>query len=273
MTLRVAIHQIYYDEPSRQCLDPGFLPLDNAQSPDPGWFEGWPILQYLQSHTLEEDVWYGFLSPRFRHKSGCDSAQVFAFLSSLPPQTEVALFSPGWDQLCYFQNPWEQGQAWHPGLSEAMQAFLQHIGQSQPLSAIVTDVTTSVFSNYVVAKKRYWLAWQHLTEQMMAFANAHPSWGQQQVPYGRLENHQSIKAFLQERLASYVLATQPFRTAVCTRAHRQRIFERLFPSGEADRRLFALCDHFKRQYRKSANPAFLSAFMDTRKHIAFKHPY
>ena len=53
---RTKIFQIYYDDASRRKLDPGFLPLDNCLSPDAQWYEFWPILNYLNTNELEDDV-------------------------------------------------------------------------------------------------------------------------------------------------------------------------------------------------------------------------
>lgn len=273
MTLRTAVFQIYYDEDTRRLIEPGFIGLDNTSSPDPGWFEFGPMLRYLDTECLKDDVWYGFVSPKFRHKAHCDAAQLHRFLAGLRPEVEVALFSPGWDQLCYFQNPWEQGEVWHPGLSAAMQGFLASIHAPHSVSDLVTDVSSSVFSNYIVAKKRFWLAWQRLARALRDFIDAHPQWQQQRVPYGQLHHQQPLKAFLQERLASYLLTTQHFEVAVCPRAHHAPIFRRLFPKGEEERRLLGLCDHFKRAYRQSGAAPWMQAYAQTRRLIGLARPY
>lgn len=70
------VYQIFYDQRSRQALDPEFLPLDNSRDARPDWFEFWPIRQYLLANTLREGDWYGFLSPRFRAKTGVDAAHL-----------------------------------------------------------------------------------------------------------------------------------------------------------------------------------------------------
>ena len=272
MTLRAAVFQIYYNDETRRRVEPGFIGLDNTASPDPGWYEFAPILRYLDTECLKDDIWYGFVSPKFRHKAQCDAAELHRFLAGLPPEVEVALFSPGWDQLCYFQNPWEQGEVWHPGLSAAMQAFLSHIRSPHAVSDLVTDIHSSVFSNYIVAKKRYWLAWQSLAHALRDFIATHPEWDQR-VPYGQLHHAQPLKAFLQERLASYLLATQHFEVAVCPHAHRVPIFQRLFPKGEEERRLLGLCDHFKRAFRQTAAAPWMQAYAETRRLIAWAAPY
>ena len=161
---KAQIFQIYYDEKSKSQLDSGFIALDNSKTQFDGWYEFNPILRYLETNTLEDDIWYGFLSPKFKSKTRCDAAYVHEFLKRVPNETEVAIFSPGWDQLAYFLNPWEQGEVWHPELAEITEEFLLATGRTAGLHALVTDATTSVFSNYFVAKKRFWQYWMSIAK-------------------------------------------------------------------------------------------------------------
>ena len=267
------IYQIYYDDKSFSELNEHFIPLDNRRTDDSGWYEFLPIHRHLSSHALEEDHWYGFLSPKFTDKTKCDAAYVHGFLDRMPADAEVAIFSPGWDQLCYFQNPWEQGEVWHPSLTQATQTFLRHAGRYSDVQTLVTDVTTSVFSNYLIAKKRFWLEWKAVADDLVAFVNAHPEYDHQLTSYGSASRQAPMKAFMQERLASYVLATSKFKTAVTTVTQQRPIFRKIFPDAEKDRKLFALCDHFKRTFLETRNPAFLKAYRSSRKLIRFKPPY
>src|SRR5471030_756581 len=93
------IYQIYYDESSRRMLDTGFIPLDNTSNERPDWFEFWVIRRFLLNTPLQEGAWYGFFSPKFRIKTGLDSNQVLGFFEHFAAHTDVALFSPRWDQV------------------------------------------------------------------------------------------------------------------------------------------------------------------------------
>lgn len=270
---KTKIFQIYYDESSRRKLDPGFIPLDNSCSPDADWHEFWPILNYLNTHELEDDVWYGFLSPKFTKKFNCSSAYVYGFLNRIPAGTEVALFSPGWDQLCYFKNPWEQGEIWHPGVTNITQRFLASVGETADITQLVTDVTSSVFSNYILAKKSYWLEWMRISNQLAKFIDENQELSQLLTVYGNLNNKKQIKTFVQERMASYLLATRDFKTAASTRSKSFPIFKNIFPESELIRKPLELCDHFKRKYRSTKDQTYLKAYADTKNLIKFKNPY
>jgi hypothetical protein len=270
---RTKIYQIYYDDVSRRKLDPGFIPLDNSGSSDSNWYEFLPIFNYLNTNQLEDDVWYGFISPKFNKKFNASSGYVYDFLARIPAETEVALLSPGWDQLCYFQNPWEQAEIWHPGVSDVMRQFLAAIGEETKLEHIVTDVTSSVFSNYVLAKKRYWMEWHAHAKQLAQFFERNEALSAQETYYGSIQNKAQVKAFVQERMATYLLATQNFKVVASTRAKSAPIFKKIFPEGEMVRKALELCDHFKRRYRATRDKTYLNAYLDSRKVIGFRHPY
>ena len=65
----VFIYQILTPLVSTRDLDPGFLVLDNSENARPDWFEYWPIRQFLLAKSLDENAFYGFLSPRFQSKT------------------------------------------------------------------------------------------------------------------------------------------------------------------------------------------------------------
>lgn len=270
---KAQIFQIYYDEKSKNQLDSGFIGLDNSAAKVDGWYEFNPILNYLEANTLEEDVWYGFLSPKFKSKTRCDSAYVKDFLTRIPAETEVAIFSPGWDQLAYFLNPWEQGEIWHPKLADITEEFLTATDRSGNLRALVTDATTSVFSNYFVAKKRFWMAWMQIAKEFQSFVLTHETYNKELISYGSLHNQAPMKTFVQERLASYLLATGHYVTASTLRPREAPVIKRIFPEGESIRKILELCDKYKHLYRKTNNTAYIEAFYLARRQIKFSKPY
>src|ERR1700693_5681580 len=86
------IYQILNHYTSRQELDPGFDVLDNSANERPDWFEYWPIRKFLQSESLDENAFYGFLSPKFQLKTGLTAAAVRDFVAAADPVTDVVLF-------------------------------------------------------------------------------------------------------------------------------------------------------------------------------------
>ena len=97
--IQLGMHQLHlfqilnhYTKP--QDLDPGFGVLDNSANERPDWYEYWPMRKFLLNEKLDEDAFYGFLSPRFKHKTNLNAGAVRDFILAAEPNTDVVLFSP-----------------------------------------------------------------------------------------------------------------------------------------------------------------------------------
>ena len=268
------VYQIYYDAASRARLLPGFIPLDNTRNERPDWYEFWVILSFLRANALEDGAWYGFLSPRFQEKTGFDDEFVLPFLQQADESDNVALFTNGWDQLAFFLNPWEQGEVWHPGVRALSQAFLDKIGLDVDLGTLVTDLSTSVFCNYVVAKREFWIAWQQIAEKFFAFAEGGDHGGafSRATSYGYGAGSASMKTFIQERFASLLLATGNFNALVPDQSQWATIFTAIFADDPHTRRLLKSCDLFKSRYRQKQDASDLEMYWKTRRDIRYTPP-
>lgn len=264
------IYQIYYDDKTKKKLLPGFIPLNNSSNLRPDWFEFWVILNFLQNNELQSDAWYGFLSPKFYEKTGFNSEFVLWALENCESSANVALFSPGWDQLAYFLNPFEQGELWHPGLLKLSQDFVNATGLDINLGRLITDSTTSVFSNYVIAKKEYWDDWRKLAEAFFLYAENNSNY-KNSTSYGLNDSQFPMKTFIQERLATIILSTGRFSTITPDQSFTGGITW-LFPNDLKTRRLLQVCDLMKFNYRKKSDSKYLEIYYEMRKDIAFKNP-
>jgi hypothetical protein len=206
------IHQIYYDAATLAGLDPAFIPLDNSRNERPDWREYWPMQSFLKSHQLDEDTYYGFFSPKFQAKTGLSGKVVTDFIEA--NDADVYTFSPFVEQAAFFVNVFEHGEANHPGLLDAMQEFVTQIGMAVDLRTIVCDFNTSVFSNYFLAKPKFWRKWLEIGEQLFTLCE------QQQGPLATRLNaatqyHQQVgavglKVFMMERLVNLILIFYQF---------------------------------------------------------------
>ncbi len=211
---RVSLHHIAYSPETLAQVPAQFMVLDNRANARPDWREYWPMRQHLLQHTLEDDVFYGFFSPRFSHKTGLDHEKIRDFVHRHGQQHDVLIFSPFWDLCSFFPNPFEQGEFFHPGLLECMQAFADHASLGLDLAGQVMHSDNTVFCNYFIAKKRFWLRWLELGEQLFGVAESG------QGPLAKLlltetrysEQFLPQKIFVQERLVNLVLASGEFRS-------------------------------------------------------------
>lgn len=272
---KIYIHQIFYDELSQAKLMPGFLPLNNTRNARPDWFEFPLILDFLRSNTLQEDAWYGFVSPKFRHKTGMDANAVIQKIQHEGHHADVLLLTVAWDQAAYFLNPWEQGEMMHPGIRELSQRFLDHVDYPVNLYSLVCDSSSTQFANFVIAKKVYWQQWQILAEKFWAYVetgmpSAH---GLSDVThyYGK-KTHYPMKTFVQERLASLILATGDFRVIKSDPSDVRTPNAALFDQSLNTRRLLQTCDLMKTLYRSTKDPDFLAMYWKARACIHYKRP-
>jgi hypothetical protein len=267
--MNINIYQIFYDVRTRAALDPGFIPLDNSDPKVKGWYEFWPILNFLNNQKLNEGDWYGFLSPKFESKIGISSREVMELIEQNSSRADVLLLSPEWDQISYFKNVFEQGEMWHPGLKALSQKLLDSIGVRINLDEVVMDASNSVFSNYVIAKKRYWDKWQEYAQLFYEFATLNAEYNK--TLDGIIYNNYPMKAFIQERLASVVLATSVFPTINIDQSDWATINTILFDDSLETRKLLKQCNELKSQYRRTGDLQYLDNYWKVRGGINLKN--
>jgi hypothetical protein len=268
---QIAVYQIYYDQATRAQVQPDFIPLDNTANPRPDWYEFWVILNFLRHNELKDDTWYAFLSPKFTAKTGFESKLVRTVLTDHARHANVVLLSPFWDQIFYFQNPWEQGEMVHPGITALTQQFLDHIGMEVNLQTLVTDLTTTVYSNYVFAKKPYWQAWQKLAEAFFQYVevDGHLD-GNMKTTYHSADQEAPMKTFIQERLASLVLATGQYEVVAFDRSANAEVNTNIFQDNYLTRKSLSVCDFMKTKYRATGDEDFLNMYRKLRAQIPFR---
>jgi hypothetical protein len=266
--MNVNIYQIFYDEFTRANLDSGFIPLDNRHPTETGWYEFWPILNFLNNQKLDEDAWYGFLSPKFESKIGMRSNDLLEIIEANSNRADVILLSPEWDQISYFINVFEQGEMWHPGIKSLTQQFLDTISVNINLDEQVMDASNSVFSNYIIAKKNYWTQWKEYANLFFDYANLRPEYGREVG--GVFYSNYPMKAFIQERLASIVLTTSAFPTININQSEWGPINTILFDDTHETRKLLRQCNELKSKFRKTGDGMYMSQYWDVRSKVKLK---
>ena len=203
------IYQILPPYAKREDLDPDFLVLDNSANERPDWFEYWPIRNFLLNEPLDEESFYGFVSPKFKHKTNLSAAAARNFVSSQSGTADVVLLSPSLHLTAYHWNVFEYGESVHPGLLSVADQFFRRIGQPTDLHALATTSRNEVYANYVIAKPRFWRAWLNVTEQLYAIAESPTETlgaklREPTLYRGSRDVH--MKVFIMERVATWILA-------------------------------------------------------------------
>jgi hypothetical protein len=204
------IYQILNHYTPSQELDPGFKVLDNSVNERPDWFEYWPIRKFLLNEALDENAFYGFLSPKFKLKTSLSSDVVREFIRAADPAADVILLSPSIHNSAYYLNVFEHGDAEHPGLKNVAKRLFERLELPNDLDSLVSDSRNTVHSNYFIAKPRFWRAWLAINEKMFAIAET-PSdaLGQAlRTPTNyRGSSTVQMKIFLMERMATWLLTS------------------------------------------------------------------
>jgi hypothetical protein len=255
------IHQILNHYTRREELDPGFDVLDNSSNPRPDWFEYWPIREFLRSEALDENAYYGFLSPKFQLKTGLSSAAVRDFILEGRGAADVVLFSPSIHNSAFFLNVFEHGDAEHPGLKDVAMRLFARLGLACDLDALVSDSRNTVHSNYFIAKPRFWRAWLSINEQLFTIAETpdDPLGAalRAPAPYRGALNVQ-MKIFVMERVATWLLMTDRSFTARVRDPFvaRSRIYK--LP-------LAVVCDALKIAYATQGRTQYMDVFLLVRR--------
>jgi len=79
-----------------------------------------------------------------------------------------------------------------------------------------------------------------------------------------------MKAFIQERLASVVLAREKFRVLAADISGNLPVFDRLFLENSRTRHLLYTCDIMKQQYCSSKDVRYLEMYRKIRELVPFR---
>ena len=255
------IYQIFYDEKTRLSNDSGFLQLDNSLNERPDWSEYWPIRNYLRSHILDANSYYGFFSPKFNSKTLLFSKTVNDIAKN--SNEDVISFSPYFDQAAYALNIFEQATANHKGIREHIFNIFNSLNSSIDVFSIVMPASKTIFCNYFIAKRDFWLEWLHTCEYLYTQAEDKNSvlYGSLNslIPYGT--SFYPVKVFIIERIASYLLFTNR-KFTVKNFDPLSLPFSNSLVASNKDR-LITL-NSFKEAYSNTKSPQYIDAFYNSR---------
>lgn len=102
--MKIKAYQICYSPETLASVPEGFHALNYTDNSRPDWREFWPIRQFLLNNYLTDDTLYGFLSPKFNHKTGLDFPSVSNFIISNYTNQDIVTFSPFWDLSSLFKK-------------------------------------------------------------------------------------------------------------------------------------------------------------------------
>ena len=179
MSLNIKVFQIYYKPELKVHLDPVFEPLDNTDNPRPELRE-WDVWNREHEKRMASDLdYWGYVSWKFKEKTGLTGEQVISFILSNPGQ-EAYLLNPCIVNEALFANSWEQGDIHHPNISDIGNSFLKKIGYGDvDVKSMLLDRNATVFANYIVGSRKFWEKFMDFSRKLFTEADKDPEFKHQ----------------------------------------------------------------------------------------------
>jgi hypothetical protein len=254
--------QICYSPEIRKTLDPGFEIIGDESNPRPDWFEYWHIRSFLKTKSLEDDVFYGFFSPKFRQKTSLKAYDVYNFIEK-NKESDVILFSPYYDQISLFLNIVEQGCFAHPELRDTFESVSNRYFNNLDVDIFATTSRNTVFCNFFVAKRPFWERWFEICEDIYDISEKKKNtlgvaltgtthYRKQQVP---------LKTFLIERIPTLLLYSDP-RWSIANYSPYNCEIGKMCPASAKPN--FLDLDSLKISFIETSKYEFLARYFDLR---------
>ena len=154
--MNTKIFQIYYKPELLQHCDTAFEPLDNTANTRPELREWHVWDQYHEQRMASGLGLWGYVSWKFQEKTGLAGQTVLDWIAANPGH-DVYLINPCIVNEAVFANCWEQGDYYHPNISDIGNRFLQKLGYTDvDVRGILLDRNRTVYTNYVVGTPEFW---------------------------------------------------------------------------------------------------------------------
>jgi hypothetical protein len=172
----VNIYQIYHQSTLKPNLDPAFVPFDHceftANNPDlsNSWRE-WPVIRDLglkQAQADNADIW-GFVSYKFQEKTNVTGQQFIDFIKD-NPDNDVWFLEPYYTPRNPFLNPWQQGELYHPGITQIPNFIFKAAGNDIDVSKIPMRLS---WYNFFAGTEKFWNLYFEVIDTIINVAKEH----------------------------------------------------------------------------------------------------
>lgn len=251
------IYQIYYNKETFSRLDKEFIPYDNKKNERTEWYEFEVIYNYLKKNSLQENVWYGFLSPEFYKKTNLTGLQIKSHLKR-NEKSNVCLATSCFDQIAIYQNCFLQGEAKHPGLITATEYLLKKFKLNLPIKNLVGHSSNTVFSNYLIAKKEYWQKWYDLASFFKKLLRQDNNFQKIIKTKSNYKNSKvNLGVFIQERFPTIILSSQNFKVTTLL-SPDYKFCNQAIPLHFRSKGLIQTCDYIKEKYARTGDKKLIN---------------
>jgi len=253
------IYQIFYNQETKEMLDPLFIPFDNSSPSDKTWYEFGVIKKIFETNIFDDNEYIGIFSPRFFEKTGLTGFDVIEVVER--SKSEVISFSTNLEASILHLNCFDQGERVHPGFKSTAQKAYKIIGLDIDLSSLISSNSRTIFSNYFVAKYSFWKVWlkyalklyfltSNKTNLIYKNLNALTGYKGGEVP---------MKVFILERLVNVLLENKKVDSEIG--ANYEKYYSLKGYTSEIIKEMFII-DELKSLMKKNNSEALLSLFFE-----------
>lgn len=161
----IKVFQIHYMPEQADCLDPSFLPFDNAASTDPS-LEFGVTKQLHQSQIVGDAALWGTVSWKFQQKTGMTGQYLLDYLISHPGY-DVYHCNPNPELEALYQNMWMHAQTCHPRFLELVRSVFELGGLDPAVCHFLQPAKAFSSANYTVATPAYWAAYVGFIDRVL----------------------------------------------------------------------------------------------------------
>ena len=253
------IYQIFYNQETKEMLDPEFIPFDNSSPSDESWYEFEVIKKIIETNNFHDDEFIGIFSPRFFEKTGLSGYDVIEVVER--SKSEVINFSPNLEASILHLNCFFQGERHHPGFISAAQKAYKIIGLDLDLSGLISNHSRTIFSNYFVAKYSFWKFWFKYALKLY-FLSSNKSnliYKNLNAPSIHRGVKVSMKVFIMERLVNVLLENKKIDSEIGV--NYEKYYSLKGYSSEIIKEMFIIGE-LKSLMKKNNSEALLSLFFE-----------
>jgi len=256
------LFEICYEPGMKNASVSGFKLIGDRNNSRPEWYEYWHIRGFLGSENLKPDTFYGFFSPKFGEKTGMTSVDVKTFAEQ-SSDSDIILFSPYLDQICFFLNIVEQGWFAHPELKKVFERIIERHFPNLDPEVFVSTTENTVFCNYFIAKGDFWYRWFEICEDFFhdiesrAFVYGVEAGGETRYK----QTVAPLRTFVIERIATLLIISNAKWRVASAPSYMHRC-GKMSISGETTSLL--KLDALKKRWQQTRVSCYIEDFLDLR---------
>lgn len=159
--MRLNIHQIYFRPDQKQLLSPLFIPYFKPEAEEKEWREYWTFTKNAPK-AMRSRGFTGYISWKFEQKSRISAEKFIRFIKDNPGH-DVYFLNPFPLDALLFDNIWQHGEFYHPGLTAMTQQILDKLGYQIRLKELRHSPSAAAYSNYWVGNAKFWKEYMAFT--------------------------------------------------------------------------------------------------------------